>query len=370
MLAARERNQDTPTRDLRPWPAIAGIAGLVVVLETRTRTDAATLYPGWILACTIAEATGMTAAAAAAVLGHSLGTAAALSLVVAGGLVEGVALGWAQSMVLGRLAPRLARRRYLLATALVAGLGWAGASAPAALSGSVDTTEPSLVIIVASAAGLGLVIGAVLGWVQAVVLRGAVRHPWRWVAANAAAWPPAMVVIMLGATAPSASWPAWPVLVLGPVTGVAAGGLLGVMSGWFLPSLSGASATNRVVLALLTSHRRSGLQRALVGLEVRGRVSGPRYHLPVQYAVAPGGLAVVPARATTKTWWRNIDPEPTPVALLREGVWAPASARLVTATDPAHTAVVAAYRERWPRTVLSDDQPVVLVQLGGSRPFR
>lgn len=338
------------------------------MLETRTRSAPTTPYAGWIMACALAETLGMTAAATATVLGHSLGTAAALALVIAGGLVEGLALGWAQSRVLRTLAPRLVRRRYVLATVAAAGLGWAGASAPAAFSGDADGAPPSTVVIVLSAAGLGLVMGAVLGCAQAAVLRGAVRHPWRWVGANVAAWPAAMIVIFLGATTPSASWPPWTILVLAVVTGVAAGGLLGSVSGWFLTSLTGASARDRAVLTLLASHRRSRLQRAVIGLEVRGRVSGRPYRLPVQYAVAPGGLAVVPGGAARKTWWRNISGQPTAVAVLRGAVWAPASARLLSPEDPARMAVGAAYVDRWPRSVLAMDQPLVLIQLGGPPP--
>ena len=146
--------------------------------------------------------------------------------------------------------------------------------------------------------------------------------------------------------------------------------MLGVVSGWFLPSLDGASGFNRVVLALLASHRRPGLQRALVGLEVRGRVSGRWHRLPVRYAVAPGGLAVVPGQAGRKHWWRNVGPSPTPVQVLREGVWAPASARLLSAEDAEYPTVRDAYRERWPRTTLPADQPLVLVKLGGAIPLR
>ena len=54
-----------------------------------------------------------------------------------------------------------------------------------------------------------------------------------------------IALIFLGATAPEASWPVWSVLVLGTVTGGVAGGLLGVVSGWFLPSLTGAAGGNR-----------------------------------------------------------------------------------------------------------------------------
>ena len=75
--------------------------------------------------------------------------------------------------------------------------------------------------------------------------RAASAHGWRRIAARTAAWPVAMTVIFLGATAPDTTWPVWSVLVLGTVTGVVAGGLLGVVSGWFLSSLTGATGADR-----------------------------------------------------------------------------------------------------------------------------
>jgi hypothetical protein len=284
--------------------------------------------------------------------------------VVGGGLVEGTALGALQATVLGRAFPRLRRLRYAVATVLVAGLGWAAASAPGVLGSRGADTTPSLALVLLGAAALGLVMGAVLGAVQALALRGAVRHPWRWVGANAAAWPLAMTLIFVGATTPGTTWPTWSVVLLGVATGAVAGTGLGLVTGWFLPALDGPPASGRVVLAALRTHRFRGLHASLVGLEVVGRHTGRHYRFPVQYAVAPGGLAVVPAHAAAKTWWRNVTPDPTPVALLREGVWAPATARLLTPDDPAYPAAVAAYSDRWPHTPVPPDQPVVLVRIG------
>jgi hypothetical protein len=133
----------------------------------------------WVALCAIAEGIGMTAAATAAKVsqavvgepGNGREAVVALSLVVGGGLVEGIALGGLQAMGLGRLVPGLNRRRW------------------------------------------------VLGAVQATGLRGRVRHPWRWVGANAAAWAPTMAVIFLGATTPGADWSGPTVAGLGAVTG-------------------------------------------------------------------------------------------------------------------------------------------------------
>jgi hypothetical protein len=203
----------------------------------------------WTALCAAAETLGMTAAAGAAKASQAIvgeqstgpETAAALSLVVAGGLVEGVALGTAQASGLARVLPGLDRRRWVLVTVVVAGVGWAAASAPAALRAGDDGTEPRLALVLAGAAALGAGMGAALGAAQALVLRGQVPRPGRWVGANAVAWAPAMAVIFLGATTPSSDWSVTSVLGLGAVTGAAAGTVLGLVTGRFLPSLTRAA---------------------------------------------------------------------------------------------------------------------------------
>lgn len=335
------------------------------VRAARTRTS----QPTWVTACALAEAIGIGAAAGAARLGEGRPAGIALALLVAGGLVEGTALGTLQATVLGRRFLRLRRLRYAVSTVLVAGLGWAAASAPSVL-GDAGGRAPALALVLLGAAALGVAMGAVLGAAQGGSLRGVVPHPWRWVGANVAAWPLAMVVIFLGAMTPDGSWSTRSVVLLGVATGAVAGAVLGLVSGWFLPSLDGPPASGSLVLAALRTHRFRGLHASLVGLEVAGRRTGRTYRFPVQYAVAPGGLAIVPARPTGKTWWRNLGAEPTAVALLREGVWAPATARVLAPADPAYAAVVAAYGERWPRTPIHPDQPIVLVRIGAASPTR
>lgn len=191
----------------------------------------------WVRACVVAETIGMGAAATAAVLAQRLGPVVGPAVVVCGGLVEGVALGWLQSSVLARRFPRLVRRGYLSATVVVAGLGWAAASAPAALAGDDAGTTPPWPVVVVGAAGLGLVMGVLLGAAQSLALRGAVARPRRWTWVSAAGWTAAMVVVFTGATLPSASWsPAW-ILLTGPVTGAAAGAVLGLVTAPLVPWL-------------------------------------------------------------------------------------------------------------------------------------
>jgi hypothetical protein len=328
----------------------------------------------WTAFCAIAEAIGMTAAATAAKVSQALvgepgnGHEAAVvpSLVVCGGLVEGVALGGLQAAGLGRLIPGLNRRRWLLATTAVAGLGWAAASAPAALSGADDGSVPPLVLVLGGALAMGAVMGAVLGAVQAKGLSGHVRHPWRWVGANAAAWAPAMAVIFLGATAPGADWSGPTVAALGTVTGLAAGTVLGLVTGWFLPTLNGPPAHNSIVMFLLGSRAHGAVDRSLVALRVRGKVSGRTFELPVQYVATVDGLVVAPGRPESKRWWRNLT-EPAAVDVLLHGSWHQGLGLLLRPGDPGYDAASAVYRQRWSRIALPEDNPLVRVRLDVDR---
>jgi MFS family permease len=317
----------------------------------------------------------MTAAATAAKTSQALvgepgdgrESALALSLVVAGGLVEGLALGGLQAAGLGRMLPELNRRRWLLVTAAVAGVGWAAASAPAALSGDDGGAVPPLLLILGGAIGLGVVMGAVLGAVQATVLRTVVRHPWRWVAANMAAWAPAMAVIFLGAGAPGADWPLPTVVALGAVTGVAAGGVLGLVTGWFLPSLDGPSAHNRILMGLLGSRAHGVLDGPLLVLRLRGVVSGATLELPVQYAAAADGVVVLPGRPESKRWWRNLT-RSAPVDILLKGRWQHGEGMLLRPGEPGYDAAMAVYRQRWPRLDIPQDSLLVQIRLAALIP--
>jgi hypothetical protein len=324
----------------------------------------------WTRLCAGAEAIGMTAAAAAAKLSQSLvgephGTrevVTVLSVVVAGGLVEGTALGVAQSAGLRTWLPDRARRVWVAVTVAVAGLGWAGASLPGTLAGGgADSSQPPWLLIIAGALALGAVMGVTLGAAQVPVLRGHVAHPWRWVAANAAAWPAAMAAIFVGATAPSADWSAPTVVVLGTATGLVAGALLGVVSGWFLPSLTGRPAHDRAVVALLGSPARRVLGRSLLVLRVTGTVTGLVHELPVSFAVDPDGYVVAPGRPETKRWWRNLRREAR-VRVLVDGAWHEADAVVVAPRGSAYLAARSTYVRRWPQAQLTKDQPLVRIR--------
>jgi hypothetical protein len=98
-----------------------------------------------------------------------------------GGLVEGLSLGILQSAGLQRWLPSFSRRRWIIATTLVAGIGWAGAAAPARFGGPTEPMEPPVLVVAAGVLLPGALLGAVLGFGQAGGLRRNVRHPWRWI---------------------------------------------------------------------------------------------------------------------------------------------------------------------------------------------
>lgn len=313
----------------------------------------------------------MTASPAAAVFASDVrvadpaGMVLAVSLVVTGGLVEGVVVGVWQSLALRQLLGRTGRLRWVVATVAVAGFGCAAGSVPSVLGNQSETpAQPSWPLILAGAAGLGLVMGAVLGLVQALVIRGRVEHAFRWVSISAVGWAPAMMVIFAGASAPSASWHAAAVVGFGSVTGALAGFTLGVVTGLLLPGLSGQPPHNLLVMALLRSPLRALLAGRVVGLRLPERRSGAPIEFPVMYARDRQGMVVVPGHAERKTWWRLLRRVPR-VHLLVDGRWEPGTAVVLGPRDTAYRGARTAYLARFPRAGLPDDQPIVRVQVAG-----
>ena len=307
----------------------------------------------------IAESIGMTAASTAARLGEGLAAPTILSLVVAGGLIEGIALGLLQGRWLARRYRGLSAGAWTLTTVVIAGLGWALASAPAALGGDDGGTAPPLLFVLGMAGGLGLVMGALMGAAQAFVLRGRVRHPWRWVGISAAAWTPTMVIIFAGATLPDASWATLPVIVLGAATGALAGAALGGVSAWLMPALIGPSVSGRIVGWMLRHHA-PGLG-SIALLQVTGRKTGQRYEFPVQYAREGEVVVVHPGGAERKTWWRNLR-DPAAVMVWVDGAWRAGTGQVVS-PGPVYSESWTIYRRRFARVVLADGAPLVRIQL-------
>lgn len=329
----------------------------------------------WVVACAIAEAIGMTAAAGAAKVADRVLTshtprnvAIAVTCIVLAGLVEGTALGIAQVRTLRIQLPSLPIRWYLTATVLGAGLGWAAGSIPSVTStDSSASGAPPWPLMILAGAGLGVALGALLGAVQAVTLRRHARRPWLWIGANALAWTPAMAILMLGASLPSASWPVPVVLIWATGTGALAGAVLGLILGLHAPSLTGSRPQDRIVLSALGRGRPRFLCRATMGLRVTGRRSHRQFELPVMFAEAGSDLVVAVGHPQSKNWWRNLPTQPN-IDVLHSGRWTPATAEVITRSHPEYSPLRTAYEDRWPRAGLAETDPIVRISRLADRP--
>jgi hypothetical protein len=212
-------------------------------------------YPRWILANAAAEGLGLGATLLLAQLvvstleGWRPGPAAivfsALLAVTLGTVLEGVLVGRLQGRVLAAHTRRIRAGEWTVATALGAGIAWVLGMLPSTLIGLFGAepapgSTPALPsgmpqwMLLALAATMGLVLGPVLAVAQWGVLRRVARRPWRWLAANAAAWALGMAVIFAGM-----GRVAWGGSLLGIAAGIfvtctLAGAAVGAIHGWVL----------------------------------------------------------------------------------------------------------------------------------------
>jgi hypothetical protein len=211
------------------------------------------LFRRWVLDCAAGELLGIGIAGALAATYLLVGgepqsvpeRLGFLALMRAAGSLEGHLLGWFQARVLRELIPGLSVRRWVGLTVLIAFLGWlAGmlpstlivdtARAPAATGPDLDQSPGAFLAL---AAGAGLFVGALFGWLQWVELRRHVRRAGRWVLANAIGWAVALTWIYVAAPWPDAETPTGVVIASGLVGGTLAGLSLGLVTGLFLQRL-------------------------------------------------------------------------------------------------------------------------------------
>lgn len=173
-------------------------------------------YLHWIGANAVGEALGLgTTFALGVLVAPMLGgdshvatvLAGALAAVLLGTLLEGVVVGAFQAQALHRRLPGVARREWIVATAIGAGLAWLLGMVPSTIMSLIDhgeaartgpPAEPSMLVQLGLATALGLVLGPVLALPQLRVLRPQVVHARRWIGANALAWATGMPVIFVG----------------------------------------------------------------------------------------------------------------------------------------------------------------------------
>lgn len=173
-------------------------------------------YLRWIGANCLGEAFGLgttfvLGVLIAPALGGDTSTATvlvgAVAAVLLGTLLEGVVVGFFQAQALHRRLPTLARRAWIVATAIGAGLAWLLGMIPSTIMSLIDRgafaaasppAEPSTLMQLGLAVLLGLVLGPILAAAQLRVLRAQVSHAGRWIWANALAWALGMPVIFAG----------------------------------------------------------------------------------------------------------------------------------------------------------------------------
>jgi hypothetical protein len=168
-----------------------------------------TLWLRWVGANALAELVGLGATFALDILiisqiqaaGTLLAALVGIALIAATGAVEGSIVGLLQWSVLRRPFPAVARRAWVVATVAGAVIAWFLGSLPSTLvdMGAQETgavaQEPPAWLILLLAAGMGLFLGAVLGYPQYRVLRKFVAGAWIWIPANGVAWALGMPII-------------------------------------------------------------------------------------------------------------------------------------------------------------------------------
>lgn len=169
---------------------------------------------------------------------------AALIVVLGSTLIEGSAVGLAQWSVLRRRLPALTWQGWLVVTAVGALVAWTLGMVPSTVmaANAGATIEPpaemSDLLTYSLAAGMGIVLGAVLGAPQWWVLRRYLPHAGWWVPANMLAWAVGMPVVFLGMSlAPEAGVTvAFVLALLGTlaVAGALVGAVHGVVLVWLL----------------------------------------------------------------------------------------------------------------------------------------
>ena len=203
------------------------------------------LWRQWVLANAVGEVLGLGLAGAVAMamvvtIGEPETALVALmmaAVMVAAGTLEGVIVGFAQWLVLRRRLDRLSRREWVAATAIGALVAWTLGMAPStlmALNQSAESPPPpemSDALTYTLAAGMGTVLGMILGAPQWRVLRRYVAGASLWVWANAAAWAVGMPVVFIGAGASPVGASAVSIALTVVATIAVAGAVVGAIHG-------------------------------------------------------------------------------------------------------------------------------------------
>jgi hypothetical protein len=162
-----------------------------------------------------------------------------LVVMVLASSLEGLAIGFFQWRVLRQKFTAITARSWLTATIEVAAFGWfTGMLYPTFFAvcepAQAESSDMPVYLTVLLAAVFGIVVGAIFGGAQWIVLRHHAQNAAQWIIGNSLGWAAALVWIYLAASLPSAQTPLAVTAVFGAVAGVLAGLSVGAVTGIFL----------------------------------------------------------------------------------------------------------------------------------------
>lgn len=201
----------------------------------------------WTFSCALGELIGIGIAAVCAVLifrllgepDTLLEKLVTLLTMVCAGSLEGASIGFFQWNVLRRKFPAITIRAWLTPTVSVAAFGWlVGMLYPTFLaeanSAQPDDVEMPACLIAVFAGVFGLLVGAMFGGAQWIVLRHHAQKAALWIVGNAFGWALALIWIYLAASLPTAHTSLPVTAVIGASAGILAGLSVGAVTGAFL----------------------------------------------------------------------------------------------------------------------------------------
>lgn len=161
----------------------------------------------------------------------------ALAVMLLAGVAEGSLIGFFQWRVLRRLLPGITAKSWIGVTILAAVIGWGLGMMPAGLlteqAGNTSFASPLWQMLLGGI-GMGLVLGALFGLMQNMVLKHFVANQWQWPLYNTLGWGAAMGWVFLGAALIGPSWPVAAVIAIAALAGGLGGLSLGAITAIFL----------------------------------------------------------------------------------------------------------------------------------------
>lgn len=198
----------------------------------------------WVFVCTLGEVIGLLLFAWPVwILILRLELAGSLTirlfeliLMILLGVAEGLVMGWFQWQALRRWLPALTLQAWLWATVLAASLAWLLGSLPTLSFASrlvSESGQPYALLLLWSGL-IGLIFGGIFGIMQWLELRHHSTHAGLWIPANAIGWSLGLMIISLEATLPLARMSFWETGASLLAAGLAAGVVIGGVTGWGL----------------------------------------------------------------------------------------------------------------------------------------